>query len=96
VVSRTFGRTTGTPSTSAWNLIVRGGAANDAQLAQRNAPVLLHRVEHVGALEQTLLFADIWLFAVIFLSGIAVFAVETVRAAKRRIEAALRENHRDE
>jgi hypothetical protein len=46
--------------------------------------------------EQTLLFADACLFAVIFLSGVAVFAAETIGAAKRRIEAALSESHDDE
>jgi len=40
-------------------------------------------------LEQTLLFADVCLFAVIFLSGVAVFAAETIDAATRRIRNVL-------
>ena len=46
-------------------------------------------------LEETLLFADVCLFAVIFLSGAAVFAAETIAAAKRRIRSILAETHRD-
>lgn len=47
------------------------------------------------ALELTLLFADIGLFAVVFLSGVAVFAAETVSTATRRIRLALSEDSRD-
>jgi hypothetical protein len=39
-------------------------------------------------LEAILLFADVCLFAVIFLSAVAVFAAETIGAAKRRIRSA--------
>jgi hypothetical protein len=46
-------------------------------------------------LEQTLLFADVCLFAVIFVSAIAVFAADTLGAARRRIQAALRESDHD-
>jgi hypothetical protein len=46
-------------------------------------------------LEETLLFADVRLFAVIFPSGAAVFAAETITAAKRRISHLLGETHRD-
>lgn len=42
-------------------------------------------------LEAGLLFADIFLFAVVFLSGLAVFSVETIVAARRRIRQALKE-----
>ena len=45
--------------------------------------------------EQTLLFADVCLFPVVFLSAVAVFAAETIGAAKRRIEAALSENRHE-
>jgi len=47
-------------------------------------------------LEQTLLFADVCLFAVIFLSGVAVFAAETVGTARRRIRHIVRENDREQ
>jgi hypothetical protein len=46
-------------------------------------------------LEQTLLFADACLFAVIFLSATASFAAETFAVARRRIRSALREHRRD-
>jgi hypothetical protein len=46
-------------------------------------------------LEQTLLFADACLFAVIFLSAAAVFAAETLDAARRRIRTALGGHRRD-
>lgn len=52
-------------------------------------------VRPLQVLEQTLLFADVCLFAVIFLSAIAVFAAETIGAAKRRIKAALGGDYRD-
>ncbi len=54
VVSVIFGRTTGTPSRSAWKLhqqIVRGGAAVDSKLDERARRILLHRCEKLGALE---------------------------------------------
>jgi hypothetical protein len=62
-------------------------------------PVLLLRLlvaigvpelaEPLRVLEITLLLADILLFAVIFVGGVAVFAVETIGTAWRRIRAAL-------
>jgi hypothetical protein len=48
-------------------------------------------MRHIG----DALFADLCLFAVIFLSAIAVFAVETIRAAKHPIQAPLDEKDRD-
>jgi hypothetical protein len=52
-------------------------------------------VQPLRVLEQTLLFADVCLFAVIFVSAIAVFAADTLGAARRRIQAALRESDHD-
>lgn len=49
-------------------------------------PELAHPLR---ALETALLLADIALFAVIFIGGVAVFAVETTGTAWRRIRAAL-------
>ena len=46
-------------------------------------------------LEQALLFADVCLFAVNFISGVAVFAAETVDAARRRITRILIGKDRD-
>jgi len=46
-------------------------------------------------LEQTLLFADICLFAITFVSGVAVFAAETIDAARRRISKILGANDHD-
>ena len=46
-------------------------------------------------LEQTLLFADVCLFAVNFLSGVSVFAAESVDAARRRINKPLGGKDRD-
>lgn len=50
---------------------------------------------HLRVLEETLLFADVCLFAVIFLSGAAVFAAETIAATRRRIRDVLGEINRD-
>lgn len=63
------------------------------RLSVLGVPELLQPLQ---VLEETLLFADVCLFAVIFLSGIAVFAAETLAAAKRRIGAAMRESDRDQ
>jgi ABC-type uncharacterized transport system permease subunit len=46
--------------------------------------------------ETGLLLADIFLFAVVFLSGLAVFSVEAIAAAKRRIEDAWKERNHDD
>jgi len=48
------------------------------------------------SLEAALLFADIGLFALVLLSGIAVFAVETIAAARRRIRHAWKGSGHDE
>ncbi|HJU23600.1 MAG TPA: hypothetical protein VJ891_13915 [Casimicrobiaceae bacterium] len=47
-------------------------------------------------LEQLLLLADVSLFAVTFLSGLAAFTADTVAAARRRIRAHWREDDDDE
>lgn len=47
-------------------------------------------------LEAGLLFADIFLFAVVFLPGISVFLVEAIVTAKRRICKALEQRPNDE
>ncbi|MGH8802427.1 MAG: hypothetical protein ACREX6_09075, partial [Casimicrobiaceae bacterium] len=46
-------------------------------------------------LEVGLLFADIVQFAVVFLSGVSVFSVETVVAAKRRIQTTISADSHD-
>ena len=48
-------------------------------------------VQPLRALGIMLLLADIALFAVIFVFGAVVFAVDTISAAKRRIDAALKD-----
>ena len=47
-------------------------------------------------LEIALLFADIVLFAVVLFAGIAVFAVDTISAAWRRIEVVSKETGHNE
>jgi hypothetical protein len=47
-------------------------------------------VELLYALETLLLIVDVGLFSVIFLTGVAVFVVETLAATKRQINAAWR------
>lgn len=47
-------------------------------------------------LEAPLLFADIGPFALVLLSGIAVFAAETIAAARRRIRHARKDSGHDE
>jgi len=53
---------------------------------------IVQLVEPLHALETLLLIVDIVLFAVVFMSGVAVFAAETLAATAKQIKTAWREH----